>query len=118
MEIRKMYRIGEVASAYNLTLRTLRFWEQSEIIKPTIRVKTMRLYSEDEIEVVKLAIRLKNLMFSIKQRRHIVSRYRTLGKYAFKAEFSKRVSNQIIILKRKEAEIATALKDARAIIES
>lgn len=57
------YQIGEVADRTGVTQRTLRFYEERELITPAERMEGgFRLYSENDIERVTLIKRLQELL--------------------------------------------------------
>ncbi len=57
------YQIGEVADRTGVTQRTLRFYEERELITPAERMEGgFRLYSENDIERVALIKRLQELL--------------------------------------------------------
>jgi DNA-binding transcriptional MerR regulator len=56
--------IGEMAKHYQVTLRTLRFYEHSGLLKPIRRGKT-RLYCAKDCRRLELVLRGKQLGFSI-----------------------------------------------------
>lgn len=52
---KKFYRIREVADLVELPASTLRFWEsQFTVIKPTRSPKGTRMYTPDDVEVIRL----------------------------------------------------------------
>ena len=57
------YQIGEVAERTGVTQRTLRFYEEKKLLSPADRLEGgFRLYSEQDIEHIKLIKRLQNLL--------------------------------------------------------
>ncbi len=57
------YQIGEVADRTGVTQRTLRFYEERELITPAERLEGgFRLYSENDIERVALIKKLQELL--------------------------------------------------------
>jgi len=106
------YRIGAVAKMFDTTLRTLRFWEESGILKPE-RHGTSRIYTQTELEVVRLALRLRTMMFSIKQMKHLISRYRSLSQHAFEVELKAAIIDHVPTLNSKRDSVVIAMKSAR-----
>lgn len=49
----KCYQIDEVAKITQLTKRTIRYYEDMELIKPARTDASYRLYSEEDIELIK-----------------------------------------------------------------
>lgn len=67
-----MRSIGEVAAAYNVTLRALRFWEEKGLITPE-RVYFARMYSDEQHERVGKIVTWSAVGFSIKEMDHMLS---------------------------------------------
>ncbi|MCS3457197.1 MerR family Zn(II)-responsive transcriptional regulator of zntA [Aeromonas sp. BIGb0405] len=61
-----MYRIGELAKACKVKADTLRFYEKSGLIAPSIRNESgYRLYSEQDRRRLEFIIRAKSVGFSL-----------------------------------------------------
>jgi DNA-binding transcriptional MerR regulator len=60
MESKKLfYPIGEVSEMFNLPITTIRFWEQHfDILKPKKNKKGNRLFTNEDIENIKLIYKL------------------------------------------------------------
>lgn len=80
---KKYYKIREVASILELPASTLRFWEsQFTIIKPKRNAHGIRLYTADDIEVIRLisylvkskGLKLEAAQEQIRQNRSNISR--------------------------------------------
>ena len=80
---KKYYKIREVAAILEIPATTLRFWEsQFTIIKPRRNAHGVRLYTSDDIEVIRLInylIKVKGLKIEaaqeqIRQNRSNISR--------------------------------------------
>ena len=61
-----MYRIGELSREFNVTLRTLRFYEDRKLLSPK-RVGSTRLYSAADRERLKLILLAKRSGFSLSE---------------------------------------------------
>ena len=70
----KGFSIAELAEAFNVTPRTLRFYEQKGILKPVRRGRT-RVYSERDKTRLKLALRGKRIGFSLNECLEIINMY-------------------------------------------
>ncbi|MCG8570899.1 MAG: MerR family transcriptional regulator [Spirochaetes bacterium] len=70
----KLYRIGDFSRITSLSIKTLRFYHEKEILEPTeIDFQTgYRLYHERQIEQAELIKRLKALDFTIKEMQEII----------------------------------------------
>ncbi|MEH6445721.1 MAG: MerR family DNA-binding transcriptional regulator [Oceanospirillaceae bacterium] len=58
------YSISELAAEFDLTTRSIRFYEDHELLKPTRRGQT-RIYSRQDRVQLKLILRGKRLGFSL-----------------------------------------------------
>lgn len=59
------YGIGEVAQKLQVSTRTLRYYDQKGLLKPTKADNGYRFYSESQIQQLQLIIYLKGLGFSL-----------------------------------------------------
>ncbi len=66
--------IRQMCDTFKVTARTLRFYEDKELIKP-IREGQKRLYTRREMTRVKLILRGKRLGFSLEQIRELLDLY-------------------------------------------
>ena len=61
------YTIGDLAKKLNITTRTIRYYDQKGLVKPSrVSESGYRLYSDEQIRQLKLIIFLKELGFSLK----------------------------------------------------
>lgn len=61
-------QIGEVAERVGLSLRTIRFYEEAGLVIPTARSEGgFRLYSESEVERLRLIKKMKPLGLSVEE---------------------------------------------------
>lgn len=58
----KYYQIDEVAKLTDITKRTIRYYEDMELLKPARTESSYRLYTEDNIETIK---EIKNLRLKL-----------------------------------------------------
>ncbi|WP_110648629.1 MerR family transcriptional regulator [Salinicola peritrichatus] len=70
------YSIGELAQHFDVTTRTIRFYEQEGLLSPERRGKT-RIYREKDRVRLKLALRGKRLGFSLVEIREVLDLYDT-----------------------------------------
>lgn len=69
----KLLKIGDVAKQTGITLRTLRYYEELELIEPIERTKgNFRLYDHQVIQRVQFINSLKKLDFSLEEIRDIL----------------------------------------------
>lgn len=63
----KSYRVSQVAKLTKVSARTVRFYDEKDLVKPArIDENGYRVYTEKEIEKIKLVSYLKQLSFSLK----------------------------------------------------
>ncbi|HUF99667.1 MAG TPA: MerR family transcriptional regulator [Ilumatobacter sp.] len=69
----RMHQIGEVADVVGLSLRTIRYYEEAELVLPSGRSSGgFRLYTELDIERLRLVKHMKSLDFSIEEMRDLM----------------------------------------------
>ncbi len=70
---RDMRRIGEVADAVGLSLRTLRHYEEVGLVRPSGRTTGgFRLYTDDDVERLRLVKHMKPLEFTLEELRDLL----------------------------------------------
>ncbi len=63
-----LIRIGEVAERTGLSLRTVRYYEEMELLVPEARTQGgFRMYSQDQVDRLHLIRRMKPLGFSVQE---------------------------------------------------
>jgi DNA-binding transcriptional MerR regulator len=72
-------RIGEMASEFGVTLRTLRFYEDKGLLNPQ-RIGVTRLYSRRDRARLKLILLGKRLGFSLEEVKKMIELYDPHGK--------------------------------------
>jgi DNA-binding transcriptional MerR regulator len=73
-DIEELSRIGEVADEFNVTLRTLRFYEDKALISPK-RVGTSRFYGRREKARLRLILLGRDIGFSLEDIREMLNLY-------------------------------------------
>jgi MerR family transcriptional regulator, copper efflux regulator len=72
-------QIGEVAARTELSLRSLRHWEEVGLLKPSGRSEGgFRLYTEEDIEKILVIRRMKPLGFSLEEMKAVMADIETL----------------------------------------
>src|SRR5690242_2797882 len=67
-EAERLMQIGEVAARTDLSLRSLRHWEEVGLLAPSGRSEGgFRLYTEDDVEKILIIRRMKPLGFSLEE---------------------------------------------------
>ncbi|MAO58999.1 MAG: MerR family transcriptional regulator [Alcanivorax sp.] len=75
MDTQKTYTIGELARDFDVTTRTIRFYEDQGLLSPRRRGQT-RIYSPADRTTLKLILRGKRLGFSLAESRDLIFMYR------------------------------------------
>lgn len=71
---RRTYTIGELAKLFEVTPRTIRFYEQEGLLEPERRGQT-RIYHDKDRVRLKLTLRGKRLGFSLAEIREVIELY-------------------------------------------
>ncbi|MEH6941694.1 MerR family transcriptional regulator [Bacillus sp. JJ722] len=66
------YTISQLAEIFGLTTRTIRYYEELQLLKPKRDLKKRRIYSNKEYVRLKLIIRGKQLGFSLEEIKEMV----------------------------------------------
>jgi MerR family transcriptional regulator, copper efflux regulator len=70
----RMYQIGEVAEAVGLSLRTIRYYEEAELVPPSGRsTGGFRLYTDADIDRLRLVKHMKPLDLTIDEMRDLLT---------------------------------------------
>lgn len=75
---RKYLRIGEVAERFDVTLRTLRFYEDKGLLRP-LREGNARFYSQRDVARLKLILFGRKVGFSLREVKQIMDLYDPSG---------------------------------------
>ena len=80
MSDQRMHQIGEVAESVGLSLRTIRHYEEVGVVVPSGRsAGGFRLYTDAEVDRLRLVRRMKPLNFSLEEIRDVLALLDTLG---------------------------------------
>lgn len=74
----ELIRIGEMAKLFGVTMRTLRFYEDKELISP-LRVGNTRLYRKNDITRLKLVLLGRKVGFSLRDVKQMMDLYDPKG---------------------------------------
>jgi MerR family copper efflux transcriptional regulator len=70
----RMHQIGEVAEAVGLSLRTIRYYDEAELVPPSGRsAGGFRLYTDADVDRLRLVKNLKPMDLSIDEMRDLLS---------------------------------------------
>ncbi|MED5239311.1 MAG: MerR family DNA-binding transcriptional regulator [Pseudomonadota bacterium] len=78
MSKKQTYSIGELAREFDVTTRTIRFYEDQGLVSPGRRGQT-RVYSPADRVTLKLILRGKRLGFSLAESRELIGMYQPQG---------------------------------------
>ncbi|WP_048307018.1 MerR family DNA-binding transcriptional regulator [Halomonas sp. PR-M31] len=126
---RRQYTIGELAHIFEVTSRTIRFYEQEGLLTPERRGRT-RVYHEKDRVRLKLTLRGKRLGFSLAEIREVIQLYdqapdgdeqqlqRLLDLLGEKREAMQQQLEDIRILQRELDEVETRCRESLALLEA
>ncbi|MBU4531212.1 MAG: MerR family DNA-binding transcriptional regulator [Hoeflea sp.] len=106
-----VYRIGDLAEEFGVTLRTLRFYEDKGLLKPT-RAGVTRLFTKRDRARLKLILLGKRVGFSLTEVKRMIDLYDPHGKNdaQLKVALSKGEA-QMRVLEEQRASINTAIEE-------
>ncbi|MEW9856756.1 MerR family transcriptional regulator [Novosphingobium sp. M1R2S20] len=110
-----LFGIQEAAKLLGVTMRTLRFYEDKDLIAPQ-RVGTTRIYSRREIGRMQLILRGKKLGFSIREIKEFLDLYDVDPEHhAQVRQLIVKVSERMKDLRRQKTAIEQTLEELRTI---
>lgn len=102
-----MYRIGEFSKITNMTVKTLRYYDEENILKPSYRNEEngYRFYNDNDFKKAQLIGVLRELEFSISEIKDVISNYEDADDLAYFLEEKKkiiedRIRKERILLKK------------------
>lgn len=104
--------IGEMASEFNVSLRTLRFYEDRKLLRPR-REGNSRLYSSTDRLRMQMILRGKQLGFTLTEIHDLIGNYESSDDFEGKLK-PQQIVAQIDHLERQRAEIDGAIARLRA----
>ncbi|MDE3177633.1 MAG: MerR family transcriptional regulator [Pseudomonadota bacterium] len=104
--------IGEMAAEFNVSLRTLRFYEDRKLLKPR-REGNSRLYSATDRLRMQMIMKGKQLGFTLTEIHDLIGNYETTDDFEGKLK-PQQIVTQIDHLERQRAEIDGAIARLRA----
>ena len=113
-----LYGIAELADAFGITTRTIRFYEDKGLLRPQ-RVGGQRVYTEADKTRLKLILRAKTIGTKLSDIKTFLELYGQEGEGRLRQlEFViDRTAEEIARLEEKQAEIETTLNELRVIHE-
>lgn len=104
--------IGEMASEFNVSLRTLRFYEDRKLLRPR-REGNMRLYSSTDRMRMQMILKGKQLGFTLTEVHELIGSQEATEDFEIKLK-PQQIVSQIDHLERQRAEIDGAIARLRA----
>ena len=104
--------IGEMASEFNVSLRTLRFYEDRKLLRPR-REGNSRLYSATDRLRMQMILKGKQLGFTLTEIHDLIGNYESSDDFEGKLK-PQQIVAQIDHLERQRAEIDVAISRLRA----
>jgi MerR family transcriptional regulator, copper efflux regulator len=99
-----LMQIGEVATRTGLSLRTIRYYEEMGLVEPSARSQGgFRLYTDTDVQRLRLIARMKPLEFTLEQMRQLL-------------DATDRLSSGARLTKTERARLRTTLGEFRAAI--
>jgi DNA-binding transcriptional MerR regulator len=110
--VKRELTIGEMAADFNVSLRTLRFYEDRKLLRPR-REGNTRLYSPADRLRMQMIIKGKQLGFTLTEIHDLIGNYETTDDFEGKLK-PQQIVTQIDHLERQRAEIDDAIARLRA----
>jgi DNA-binding transcriptional MerR regulator len=110
------YSIGELARKFDVTLRTLRFYESRGLLNPS-RQGQRRRYGREDVDRLTVILKAKKLGFTLSDIRDMIAADGEASRHALKLSREKCLE-QIAVFERKLAETEEALAELRWIYTS
>lgn len=115
-----MYKIGEFSRFTNLTVKTLRYYDEAKILTPSWRDDTngYRLYDENDYKKAELIIFLRKLDFSISEIKDVLENYESQNDLTYflaekKTQISKRINDDQNLICALEAYISQPKREEK-----
>jgi DNA-binding transcriptional MerR regulator len=111
-------RIGDVASAFGVSLRTLRFYEDKGLLSPR-REGTTRLYGHRDVARLKLILFGRKVGFSLREVKQILDLYDSSGPNLRQLKVAiDKGDRQLGKLEKQRATIEEAIRELRSAMGS
>jgi len=109
--------IGEMCKEFDVTPRTLRFYESKELISP-LREGTRRLFNKRDRARLKLILRGKRFGFSLEQIRQLLEMYNIEGQREEQAARTREVAlERLKVMKSQRDELTEAIQELTYLLE-
>tara|TARA_Y100001956_G_scaffold17245_1_gene16790 strand:+ start:202 stop:570 length:369 start_codon:yes stop_codon:yes gene_type:complete len=107
------FKISELAKEFDITTRSIRFYEDVGLIQPE-RKGTMRIYQRRDKIRLKLILRGKRLGFSLAEIKELFALYDTHQEDTQLTQMLKIIDEKEAVLKRQLEDITVVLEDLGA----
>lgn len=105
------FTIGDLAKEFDVSLRTLRFYEDKNLLNPR-RDGVTRIYSRRDRARLKLALMGKRVGFSLKEIKEMLDLYDLKDGQSTQLKVSlKRFNEQIALLQRQKEDVEQAIDE-------
>lgn len=109
-EIKDIYRIGDLAREFDVSLRTLRFYEDRGLISPQ-RSGNTRLYSNEDRQRLSIILLAKNVGFSLVDIQSILKTYDGEGEDQDISSVTAKFQDQLENLINQRAELDNSISE-------
>ncbi len=92
------YHVGDLAKSLGLSARSIRYYEELGLIRPSRTEGGFRLYTDQDKELIMLIVRFKDLGMSLEEIRALVAPKRSISKESLEE------LRQTLLLRRSEFE--------------
>lgn len=103
----------EMCARFDVTPRTLRYYEYIELLRPA-REGRARFYGPREVARMTLILRGRSFGFSLEEIRQWLEIYDTRGSRAQAADLVERADRQLAVLEQQHAELARTIAELHA----
>jgi DNA-binding transcriptional MerR regulator len=113
----KAYRIGDLASEFGVSLRTLRFYEDKGLLRPR-RAGTTRLYTRSDRTRLRLVLFGRKVGFTLREVKYLIDLYEPDGSNMrqLRAVLDKS-TKQITRLEQQRAALDESIADLREMVD-
>jgi DNA-binding transcriptional MerR regulator len=109
------YTIGELSREFDITLRSIRFYEDQGLLQPT-RVGTTRIFSRRDRGRLALICRGKRLGFSLKVIKTFLDLYESGGQQTDQMRFLfEKAQERVKVLEQQRVDLEQTLRELREI---
>jgi len=112
----KRLSFKEMCSTFDVTPRTLRYYEYIELLKP-VKEGRSRFYTPREIARMKLILRGRRFGFSLEEIRQWLEMYEEHGTKAQLAVWIERAQRQLVELRGQRVDLDKTISDLQSLLD-